>query len=98
VIATELLPTLTFSPPNDRSENAMRCTVFILTFLWMTSAVTLAQADAGSSAAAEALFSEGKALANAKNFVAACPKFEASQKLDPGAGTLLHLGSMGYVH
>jgi hypothetical protein len=71
----------------------MQRTLASLIVLVMTSTATLSRADAGSSAAAEALFGEGKALANAKNFAAACPKFEASQKLDPGAGTLLHLGS-----
>jgi hypothetical protein len=71
----------------------MQRTLAFLSLLVMLSTTTFARADAGSSAAAEALFSEGKALVAAKNFAAACPKFEASQKLDPGAGTLLHLGS-----
>jgi hypothetical protein len=52
-----------------------------------------ARAETGSSnaAAAEALFAEGRRLANAGNYTDACPKFEASQKLDPGLGTLLNL-------
>lgn len=52
-----------------------------------------AWADATSGAAAQALFEEGKKLAAAGNYAAACPKFAESQKLDPGAGTLLHLGN-----
>ncbi len=52
-----------------------------------------AWADATSGAAAQALFEEGKKLASAGNYAAACPKFAESQKLDPGAGTLLHLGN-----
>jgi hypothetical protein len=51
-----------------------------------------AYADASSSGAAQALFDEGKKLTEKKDYAAACPKFAASQKLDPGAGTLLHLG------
>lgn len=56
-----------------------------------------ASADASSSAAAEALFAEGKKLVEKKDYAAACPKLAASQKLDPGAGTLLNLGDC-YEH
>lgn len=47
--------------------------------------------SADDKAAAEALFDEGKSLFLAKRFAEACPKLEASQKLDPGIGTLLYL-------
>ncbi len=45
----------------------------------------------GNRAAAEALFNQGRTLMTAGKFVAACPKFEASQQLDPGLGTMLNL-------
>lgn len=61
------------------------------------AATTLAQtpAFAGSGedkAAADALFKAGRALVKQGNFKEACPKLEASQKLDPAIGTLLALG------
>ena len=49
--------------------------------------------NADNKVQAEALFEEGRRLMEAKNFAAACPKLEASQKLDPGAGTLLNLAA-----
>jgi hypothetical protein len=56
---------------------------------WIT-APALAQTG-GSKAAAEALFTEGRSLAQAGKCDEAIPKFQASQKLDPGVGTLLNL-------
>src|ERR1700722_6316373 len=50
-------------------------------------------ASSADEAAAEVLFIEGQKLAKAGNFADACPKFEESQRLDAGAGTLLNLGS-----
>lgn len=46
---------------------------------------------AAKAAAAQALFDEAKALMGAGRAVEACPKFEESQKLDPGSGTLINL-------
>lgn len=48
---------------------------------------------AGSSneAAAEALFTEARRLIESGNVEEGCKKLEASQKLDPGTGTLIHL-------
>lgn len=48
-------------------------------------------AGSGNQATAEALFSEGRSLAAKGRYAEACPKFEASQQLDPGLGTVLNL-------
>ena len=43
------------------------------------------------STTAEALFAEGRKLMQAERYGEACPKFEASERLDPGTGTELNL-------
>ena len=45
----------------------------------------------GDKATAEALFAEGRRLMSSGDYKTACPKFAASQKLDPGLGTSLNL-------
>jgi hypothetical protein len=50
-----------------------------------------AQRPGGNRASAEALFNQGRELMSAGKYAAACPKFEASQELDPGLGTMLNL-------
>ena len=53
-----------------------------------------AQSSSGSEkVTAEALFEDGRRLVAAGKYAEACPKFQASQKLDPSAGTLLNLAS-----
>jgi serine/threonine-protein kinase len=48
-------------------------------------------ARGGDGADAQQLFDAGKALMAQGQFAAACPKFEESQRLDPGMGTQFHL-------
>jgi hypothetical protein len=52
---------------------------------------------ASDAAAAQTLYDEARRLMKAGNYVAACPKLEASQKLDPGTGTQFHLADC-YEH
>ncbi len=51
------------------------------------------QAQARDPAAAEALFLQGRTALDAGDFKAACEKFAESQRLDPGAGTLMNLAT-----
>ena len=55
------------------------------------------EGSAESSVAAQALFDEAKRLVQHGDFVAACPKFEESERLEPGLGTKLNLANC-YEH
>ncbi len=57
----------------------------------------LAEPTAEDKAAAEALFQEALKLTKLNNYPEACPKLEASNKLDPAVGTLFNLGDC-YEH
>jgi hypothetical protein len=58
------------------------------------SSVLFAQEmKARDPAAAEALFLQGRTALEAGNFEVACVKFAESQRLDPGAGTLMNLAT-----
>jgi hypothetical protein len=56
-----------------------------------------ASAQGSVAARAEALYNEALALADAGRHAEACPKFEASQKLDPALGTQFNLADC-YEH
>jgi hypothetical protein len=71
------------------SPSLRRPAIFALTLA--AFALRAAPALAGDEAAAEALFLEAKKLAAAGKLAEACPKFAESNRLDRGAGTLIHL-------
>jgi len=52
-----------------------------------------AEPTAADKATAQALFDQGKQLAASGKFGDACPKFEESERLDPGIGTQFHLAN-----
>ncbi len=62
-----------------------------LLLAWVTTAELSFAQSAGNKAAAEAIFEQGKLLMQSGDYRQACSKFEASQKLDEGIGTLLYL-------
>jgi serine/threonine-protein kinase len=72
-------------------------TTFALALIGPFVATTARADSATDKASAEALFDEGRALVTQGKFAQACPKFEASERLDPGVGTMLYLADC-YEH
>src|SRR5262245_59132112 len=71
----------------------MRKTASIIACMVTLAATHPALAQSRDAATAEALFRQGRAAMESKNFQEACPKFAESQKLDPAAGTLMNLAT-----
>jgi hypothetical protein len=63
----------------------------LLTLLLFRANEAAAQPASSNEAAAEALFNEARTLIASGRVEEGCKKLEASQTLDPGTGTLLHL-------
>lgn len=68
---------------------ALRHVLFLVSLAFVAGLAR--DAHAGDPAAAQALFDQGKKLMNEKKYAEACPKFEESQKLDPGLGTMSNI-------
>lgn len=79
--------------PRNRGgrTRAVVATTMLLAALASPGRATAQQASASDKAAAEALFDEGRKLMDQKSYDAACAKFESSQRLAAGIGTLLYL-------
>lgn len=77
---------------HDRRRNlrSIRCTSIAVTSIAAAIAAGPAHAQ---SANAEALFDEGNRLIASGKVAEACEAFEASNRAEPRAGTLLHLGA-----
>lgn len=74
------------------SDSMRRHALPLLTSALFGAAISLApQVAHADDATAEALFQAGKSLMDQKKYSEACPKFEASYKLDPAIGTKLNL-------
>ncbi|HTM43346.1 MAG TPA: hypothetical protein VL137_00250 [Polyangiaceae bacterium] len=75
-------------------KRGLRAVLSLLAVVLFTvgAAAQQGSSDSASRAAAQALFDQGRALMQKKQYDEACPKLEASNKLDPGVGTLLYLG------
>ena len=76
-------------PRRDRIGVLASSLLFVL-----SSSATAAgqQAKGHDNAAADALFRAGRALVEAGDYAAGCPKFDASLALSPAASTLLNIG------
>ncbi|WP_438014835.1 hypothetical protein WMF18_28605 [Sorangium sp. So ce315] len=71
--------------------NSRRVAWCVAALLSLAAGVARAQPSAERAAAAEALFREGRELVAQGKLAEACPKFAASQRLDPGYGTQWNL-------
>lgn len=65
--------------------------LLLLSILFLCSWPSIGSAQSSDPAAAEALFREGRAAAQAGNYQLACQKFHESHRLDPAPGTVLNI-------
>ncbi len=87
----------TMTRPTQRSKPTTIATALALAAATALAGRPARAQSADDKAAAEALFDEGKKLFLDKKYADACPRFESSQRLDPGIGTLLYLADC-YEH
>ena len=69
-----------------------KCVLSIAGCMVVTTAAH-AQTPSSSTVTAEALFEDGRQLVMQGKYAEACPKFAASERLDPSTATLLNLAS-----
>ncbi|AUX35411.1 MULTISPECIES: hypothetical protein [Sorangium] len=74
-----------------RHRGSRRAAWCIAALLSLSAGLARAEPSADQAAAAEALFREGRELVAQGKLAEACPKFAASQRLDPGYGTQWNL-------
>jgi tetratricopeptide (TPR) repeat protein len=70
------------------TDSRVRACVLASSLLFVAAPL---RAQSSDTAAAESLFREGRTKMDAKDYAHACPKLEASFRLDPATGTLLAL-------
>lgn len=71
----------------------MRLTIPVVAGIALVLARSAHAQSSDSVAAAEQLFEQARELFDKGDYIAACPRFEASLKLDPALGTLLNLAT-----
>lgn len=64
----------------------------IVVALALCAGAPVASAQSADPAAAEALFREGRKLADAGDYAGACAKFSESERLEPAIGTVFNIG------
>jgi hypothetical protein len=69
----------------------------LLTLCWLPATPSRADTSSADVAAAQALFDQGKKAIRDGDYATACMKYEESQRLEPGSGTLFNLADC-YEH
>jgi len=80
---------MTSAPGSDPRRPTVAA--LLIASLLLASAPALADVPAAEKAAAEALFEHAKLLMKDGRYPVACAKFQESQRIDPGIGTMLYL-------